>query len=469
MSGSDTNIGSGGGAPIPVTSDPTINAPPGAKPTAPTKKAAGVDTDLTVGKQEALKSLNTGVFHELEKPQTLSAVALMVSTLSAKLQETRGKSAENAIKAIKKRIKDLNKMRADQQAKVNTQNQNAEKKQKVGKILGWLGTALGALVTAASLGTLSSAGVALMTVSLAAGIAAQAMSSSPAMAKMMEKDPKGAQALTYSLMAFQVVTAILAAKVSTVAEVTSELADDAVKTGAQIGKQVVKGADDLVAGGKELLENADDAANDLMKDCLKLGKQMADCDSPEEASELLVNRIDDMVESVNLGKVESVGDEVLKSGDEVLKSGDELVDDAAKAKEASGSGKDVDHAAKTGKDGKVVEKEAEPEKTKLDKAADGIKRASGLGQIATAGASFGNKMTIAEIDKQIADLKSELKLILADQGADESALNDMADQLKKIMEDFSNAMSIPIKVDESVYQSETKITQGIGNTGTGAV
>lgn len=111
----------------------------------------------------------------------------------------------------------------------------------------------------------------------------------------------------------------------------------------------------------------------------------------------------------------------------------------------------------------------EPEKTKLDKAADGIKRASGLGQIATAGASFGNKMTIAEIDKQIADLKSELKLILADQGADESALNDTADQLKKIMEDFSSAMSIPIKVDESVYQSETKITQGIGNTGTGAV
>jgi len=263
----ETTISGGGGTGgvyTPPPADDQVDAP----------KTAGVappqaDPNLTVTYQGGQNTANLASdqigSEDLEPPMTMGDLSLTVTILFADLNQTRANQNVDMLKDAGKEIKQSNKHRLEQiqkNADLIAKHKKKEKGMLIGQICGMVG---GVLIAAASLGTMSGVGVALVVASVAISTATQVTQMAggfEALAKAT--DSKTAQGVMYGALAVSVVLGVgggAASALQSAPEVAETLAQTAAETGVAMSEASTpaQAAEALAEGIQEMTTTLEQA------------------------------------------------------------------------------------------------------------------------------------------------------------------------------------------------------------------
>ncbi len=416
---------------------------PGAPENAGVAKGIGNVQVLTVqretesGKHQILAQITFDHSPAKPGPMSMDDMMIQLANLSASLQGQTVKISEGMLERNRDTIEQKNEARAKMFEKIERMERKMEKQQKSAEMWGWIGTTAAVLLTAASMGSLGPVAATCMVVGTGIGLGNQIATSAGAYEDLAKKDPKAAEAVSYTMMALQIAfslagMAAAANSAKTVAEGGAEIASQGAKTGANAAK---------IAS-----ESAETAA--------QAGSSMSGASSGSQMADDLVKGVSDMARTANKGQ---------QFADDAVDAGQAAGQGAAKA---GNSGKNAVDGASDGaasnsniaqnlKDAKRVED--------LHKVETGLSRVGHTLQITSATGKTVNDIDVAVLGHDTTDSRARLANIQKVMTFQLSLMNEITEALAQMYAEMQNAAKAP---SETLSKLNTAKMASISNMGT---
>ena len=354
-------------------------------------------------------------------PMSIDDMMLQLSNLSSSLQGETVKIAEGMIDHNRDTIRQKNEARAKMFDKIERMERKMERQQKAGETWGWIGATAGVLITAASLGSLGPIAATCMIVGTGIGLGNQIATSLGAYEDLAKKDPKGAEALSYSLMALQIAFSLagMAAAVKsakTVAESGTQMASQGAKAGGNTAK---------VAS-----ESAEAAA--------QAGSSMSGASSSSQMADDLVKGISDVARSANKGQ--QVADDAVDVGQAAGQGAAKQAGSAGKnaVDGASDGASNSSNIAQNLKDAKSVERMHNIEK--------GLSKTGYALQFAAAVGKTEQDIEVAILGHDTTDARATLADIQKTLTVQKSFMDEITEALAQMYAELQNAAKAPSEI-----------------------
>ena len=435
---------------------------------------------------------------------THDEVALDFAADSAATGDELLKTLQGRLDGLKKMLKHLETQRLEQMQKSSAKKAEAKKHKKLNKIFGWLGVALGGIMSLATMGAGSALGGGLIVMSLALTGTQTALQESGALNKFAENHKKGALAVTISFTVVQFVLAAMSLKfcgakdtadavkgikdLATNKALVSKLADigDATADGvAAAGNTNAEMADVLLEG----LDQATQITNDLVDGAVASSASMAKTEAAldgvkegvKEAAETTGDYLDDaiakaddvadvadsgsFVEGAETGvkdaakaAEDSMDDVIAKEADDLSNVADSGPEGAAKTGDTSDDIVEIsDEGAETTTSGTAEKAAADKKKeTTLDQVAKWLNRGAVLTKAGTDTGTFFNSKTLAKLNRAIEDIKAEIVDLKYQQKATTMHQKDADKTVQKIIEFIDDTFGVLTDVLQEDAQTKTK-------------
>ena len=404
------------------------------------------------GQSSVIGTLTVNHAPQQPRPMSLTEMMLQLSVMSDALQGERLKISDGMIDNNKDLIEKRSEDREKMFDKIERMQKKMKQQQKSAETWGWIGTAAGVLITAASMGSLGPVAAGCMALSAGIGLGNQIATSAGAYDKLAKNDPDAAKALNYSMFALQIALSLggFAAASRSATTVAGEGAEEAAK-GAM--KAATKAGGGAAKAGNIAGETAEAAG--------KSGSAMSQATSSQQMADDLVKGVSDTSRALSKGT--DVADEAVDAGQAAARSSaNQPAGNAAKSADGASSG-----AAKTtnASDG-VTE-------------ADKIKTANALGEHASRIGHATNavattkqtvdRVNIAILGGAVTRTNADLQKVNRDLTIQRSLLNEIVDRLSDQVAETKEATKAAMESQNKMHNANIAVASNLGANSSQAV
>ncbi|MEM8985387.1 MAG: hypothetical protein AAGC95_01570 [Pseudomonadota bacterium] len=271
---------------------------------APGEQVLTIEHRQEGGERSVIGTLAVNHAPQAPRPMSLTEMMLQLTTMADALQGERVKISDGMIENDKDLIEQRSEDREKMFDKVERMQKKMKAQQKSAETWGWIGTAAGALITAASMGSLGPVAASCMILSTGVGLGNQIATSAGAYDKLSKDDPEAAKALNYSMFAIQIALSLGGL-------VAASRSATALTEG---GEEIAKGATKAGSGASKSVDVADKTAEVAGK----TGSSMSGASSSQQMADDLVQGLSDA--SRVLVKNRQAADEAVDVGQAAAKS-----------------------------------------------------------------------------------------------------------------------------------------------------
>ena len=390
------------------------------------------------GESQVLARLVLQHAPEQPTPMSITDMMLHLSAMTSTLQGQTVKIAETMIDHNRNMIEKKNDERVKMMEKVQKMQEKIEKQQKSAETWGWIGTIAGAVITAASLGSLGPVAATCMLLGTGIGIGNQIATSTGAYDRLAKSDPDAAKALNYSMFALQITLSLVGVGA-------------AMKSGATVlqggGEVAAKsGAETAAKSGANIAGEAANAAG-------KSGTAMTGATSSQQMADDLVRGVSDVSRSVS--KSQQAVDQAVDAGQVAGRSG---------ANQASGAGaKAADGSVGSGAKNANIGDNAD-DLAKIEKMERFERNASRVGHVMQGTVGL-NKMAddieLAVLGSRATNTRADLQHISRTVTFQQSVLNEIVDGLSSMIEQIQSSASAAMEAESKIYAAKMTVASNI--------
>ena len=445
---------------MPSVTDPSLSSPsdsvrynaetigenwkPGAVGGKPGERALTLERRSEGVEGNVIGALTVNHAPQQPRPMSLTEMMLHLTNMADALQGERVKISDGMIENNKNLIERKSEEREKMFDKIERMQRKMKRQQKSAETWGWIGTAAGVLITAASMGSLGPIAATCMILSTGVGLGNQIATSAGAYDKLGKNDPDAAKALNYSMFALQIALSLggFAA------------ASRSATTLAEGGEEIAKGATNAAAKAGGGASKAANIAGETAEAAGKSGSAMSGASSSQQMADDLVKGISDTSRALSKGS--DVADEAVDAGQTAARSGaNQSSGTAAKSADGASGG--------AAKGGNATDSVTEADKIKTANALG--EHASRIGHATSAVASTKqtvDRINIALLGGAVTRTNADLQKTNRDLTIQRSLLNELVDRLSDQVSQTKEATIAAMESQNKMHNANIAVASNLG-------
>ncbi|MEM9618035.1 MAG: hypothetical protein AAF936_08755 [Pseudomonadota bacterium] len=447
---------------MPSVTDPTLSSPKddaqyssnavgdnreaGAADGKPGEQVLTLERRAQNGQSSIVGTLTVRHAPQKPAPMSLTEMMLQLSNLADTLQGERVKISDGMIENNKDLIERRSEDRQKMFDKIEHMQKKMKRQQKSAETWGWIGAAAGALITAASMGSLGPVAASCMILSTGIGLGNQIATSAGAYDELAKSDPTAAKVLNYSMFALQIALSL-----------------GGFAAAAKSGAAVLEGGEELAKGGANAASDASKAAsgaskaanvaNEAAEASGKAGSAMSQASSGQQMADDLVQGVSDASRAMAGGQ--GAADEAVDAGQVAANSANGASSGAANSVDGASSG--AAKGANAGGNPAGAEN--------IEKANTLAENASRVGHVmraVTTGKQTADKIDIAMLSSRSIRTNADLQQVNRDLSVQRSILNEVVERLSDQVAQTKDATKAAMETQNKVYNANMAVAGNIG-------
>ena len=397
------------------------------------------------GQSGVIGTLTVSHAPQQPRPMSLTEMMLQLSAMSDALQNERVKISDGMIDNSKKLIEQRSEDREKMFDKIERMQKKMKEQQKSAETWGWIGTAAGVLITAASMGSLGPIAATCMVLSTGIGLGNQIATSAGAYDKLAKSDPDAAKALNYSMFALQIALSLggFAAASRSATTAASEGAEEAAKGAVNAAGKAGGGA-----------SKAGNMAGEAAEAAGKSGSAMSQASSSQQMADDLVKGVSDTSRALSKGG--DMADEAVDTGQAAARSSaNQPAGNAAKSADGASSGAAKNTNASDG----VTETDKIKTTNALGEHASRIGHATNA--VVTTKQTV-DKVNIAILGGAVTRTNADLQKTNRDLTIQRSLLNEIVDRLSDQVAETKEATKAAMESQSKMHNANIAVAGNLG-------